>query len=681
MIRHYFRSYTTLFIKIKQNSYLFFYVILLILFWSFFYLSTLSNTPFGGDSSELVSAMVSWGIAHPPGYPLLVFLGNIFSRLLPFLNPYEKLSLLSAIFTFFSSLTLYFIILNLTRNQLISTTTSLFFLTLFPNWLYGIVPEVFSLATFLITAKIYLVLLIFKSKKNKNKLLIALFFLFGLSISHHHIFILFIPSFFYLIKKSFKLPEIYKIKFLLLGALLSGTVFYLYPPIVSYFNTPLDIENAKTFTGLIRLITRSSYGTFKAYVGSEGDFLNRLLDVFSLFIFIIHDLKPLGFVFIILGFISLRFINLIIFNYLIIQILFLLFFFFYSNFKLGNSFGLATYERFIIFIYIPLLIFFGIGLYNFQLFAQKFFFKIKAKKNLFLIFDIILMFIISFLILNNWVTNWSIIRNIKNNQTFKNFAQDLLQTLPKNSLYLPQSDHGYFLSENLQIVYQFRQDVLIIPQIIDREYIQERLRNKNKLLEFSENLTLEKFLMENSKNFLIFSEKPMTFGFWVPYGILWRFYSDINHFLPEKDKILESNIKFWSYHQIPKIDRREKNILFLNQVREHYLNQYWSYINFLSITNNKKFALKEAEKYLSDFYNHIKYLTIYINLKIQLNECDKRLQNVVQRALALNIHDSVDYIPLLQYFKVCEKNKKKYQEILLKYLNLKEKEDLPLKKI
>lgn len=42
------------------------------------YLTALSPGVGGGDSGELTAAALELGIAHPPGYPLYVWLGHLF---------------------------------------------------------------------------------------------------------------------------------------------------------------------------------------------------------------------------------------------------------------------------------------------------------------------------------------------------------------------------------------------------------------------------------------------------------------------------------------------------------------------------------------------------------------------------------------------------------------------------
>ena len=62
-----------------------------------FYLITLNGTiPAYRDSGDLINAVYTLGIAHPPGYPLYTLIGHVFLRLVPFANVAYRLNLFSA---------------------------------------------------------------------------------------------------------------------------------------------------------------------------------------------------------------------------------------------------------------------------------------------------------------------------------------------------------------------------------------------------------------------------------------------------------------------------------------------------------------------------------------------------------------------------------------------------------
>jgi tetratricopeptide (TPR) repeat protein len=73
------------------------------------YLLTLAPTVGPVDSGELILAATLPGIAHPPGFPIYVLIGHVFSRL-PFGNVAQRLNLLSAVFAALSAAGLFALI-------------------------------------------------------------------------------------------------------------------------------------------------------------------------------------------------------------------------------------------------------------------------------------------------------------------------------------------------------------------------------------------------------------------------------------------------------------------------------------------------------------------------------------------------------------------------------------------
>src|SRR3954452_20419673 len=61
------------------------------------YLRTMCRTIYVGDSGELAAAVHVMGIPHPPGYPLYVILGKLFSLLVPVGSPAIRLNIFSAV--------------------------------------------------------------------------------------------------------------------------------------------------------------------------------------------------------------------------------------------------------------------------------------------------------------------------------------------------------------------------------------------------------------------------------------------------------------------------------------------------------------------------------------------------------------------------------------------------------
>lgn len=664
-------------------------IFIIALVYCLLYLPNLTHFVFGGDSAELTTAFSIFGISHPPGYPLFTLLNNIWIRLIPFINNiYLKISFLNSIFILLSVIFVYFIFRLLIKDKFFSFFSSIFFLILFPIWLYGLIPEVFSFSLFLFSGQIYSLLCLYFKNKNQNYYKNIFLIFLGLSIAHHHFVVFLLPGYFYLILKT---PQLKKLFFKnyqknLLIVLFTGFIFYIYPIIVSFLDTPLDIENAKTISGLIRLITRASYGSFKAYSWVSSDILNRLYDFFSSIIFLIHDFRPLGIMFIIFGFIVLKKEDNQLFKFFLINLISISFFFFYANFYLNNQFGVATYERFLIFIYLILIFPFGIGLkYLLKIWQNsinKFLTNQLLKKITFNFFYLFLIFYY----LSIFRTNYQTIKLVKNFNIFNQFGQDLLLTPEKNSILILTSDNSSFISQNLYYLKNLRNDLyLITPAYIDRIHLQKRGNLKKlyfpKNTEESEKIWKD-FYQTNYKNGVkIFSEKPDSIGYWTPYGLLWKYYPNKNDQIKELIKIKKINVELWKNYQYPKLNQYSENILFTKDIQLFYNRQLWALINFYMILNEFNLANFYADQFFSLLRNDYQFLLTYINLNVSQQRCQANLKIAIDVFSRMKIKKSIDYKPLLNYYLVCEKNKQKYQTILDNYNKLKLEEEILLKKL
>ncbi len=79
------------------------------------YLKTLCPTVYVGDSGELIAAVYTLGIAHPPGYPLYCLLGKLFT-FLPFGSIAFRVNLMSAFFASLTIVLVYLVVLKIQVN-------------------------------------------------------------------------------------------------------------------------------------------------------------------------------------------------------------------------------------------------------------------------------------------------------------------------------------------------------------------------------------------------------------------------------------------------------------------------------------------------------------------------------------------------------------------------------------
>src|SRR3990167_7095437 len=142
------------------------------------YLKTLSPTYIPIDSAEFVLCMRFWGIFHPPGFPLYVFLGKIFVDFWPFGTLIYKANLVSAIFGALTLVFVYLVLRNLKVSAILAFALSIFLAVSQTFWEFSTAADVFTFSTFL------LILMLFFTFRGWRYLA---FFALGLSASHFYI--------------------------------------------------------------------------------------------------------------------------------------------------------------------------------------------------------------------------------------------------------------------------------------------------------------------------------------------------------------------------------------------------------------------------------------------------------------------------------------------------------------
>jgi hypothetical protein len=109
------------------------------------YLRTMCRTIYVGDSGELAAAVHVLGIPHPPGYPLYVLLGKLFSVIVPVGTPALRLNLFSA---FCSTAAVIFLCLTLNLlgfDKWLAAGVTLSFAFSASLWSQSGIPRVYAL--------------------------------------------------------------------------------------------------------------------------------------------------------------------------------------------------------------------------------------------------------------------------------------------------------------------------------------------------------------------------------------------------------------------------------------------------------------------------------------------------------------------------------------------------------
>lgn len=238
------------------------------------YLFTLAPNVYGFDSAEFATGAYSLGIVHPPGFPLYMLLGKLFS-LLPFGSVAYRLNLMSAVFAALTVYVLYQVIIKITGRAWIAWVSSAFLAFSIYFWNMSVVAEVYTLHTFFLVLELYILLRWRETGKQSALILFA--FIFGLSLTNHTTGLLFAPGFALLIVSSSKWKwRINWFWVLMICGFLIGLLVYIYIPIRANSDTPLNYIkeyysiDVTTFSGLLWMISGKAYHFFAfGYQGTE----------------------------------------------------------------------------------------------------------------------------------------------------------------------------------------------------------------------------------------------------------------------------------------------------------------------------------------------------------------------------------------------------------------------------
>src|SRR5215471_6641720 len=156
------------------------------------YLLTAARDIVLGDTPELVTAAITLGIPHPPGYPLFTMLGHLFSLLpagpLPF-----RVDLLAVACGAGTVALVYFTALRITGRRAASAFAALTLAVTPLFWSWSLVAEVFSLNNLLAALFINL-LVLWQERPQRIGFLIAAAFVSGLALTNQQTIVLLGPA-------------------------------------------------------------------------------------------------------------------------------------------------------------------------------------------------------------------------------------------------------------------------------------------------------------------------------------------------------------------------------------------------------------------------------------------------------------------------------------------------------
>lgn len=484
-----------------------------------------------GDSGDLVIAAYIGGVPHPPGYPLYTLLGFLLSKL-PFFSVSWRLSLLSSIPHAMSVGLVFLLIYYLTKkNTWAALFGSLLLLSNYLFFLYSTTPEVFAMFDLFILACWFL---LYRWQETWNfRYFYYACFVFGLSLTHHHVMAFFVPAFSYFIWKN---THAYKKKltmrrvFLSILSFLVGLLPYAYVPVAAVRDTIINWDRAVDLSGFVRLVTRADYGTFVSGGGYGETLVERWFAVVAYANFLVTDWSWVGITLTIVGLWALYKTQRIWFWSWVIALLCVgPLFFFYASFPLASRFTLGTYERFLLPSYVLMGVASGIGLgETLRIISGILTPRLTLSKRKAVMVLVFLTFLIYPLTISG-ITLWRFV-GLPKDRTADNMGIDILENTAPGAILLMSQDTALFTTQYVRYALGVRPDTAVIHAVrLPIEGYQASLTKSFPHLVFpkaSPATYVEEFVKANrTQSQRIYSNVILPAGegwYWVPRGMLYE---------------------------------------------------------------------------------------------------------------------------------------------------------------
>eukprot|EP00698_Gefionella_okellyi_P021470 TRINITY_DN6974_c0_g1_i1.p1 TRINITY_DN6974_c0_g1~~TRINITY_DN6974_c0_g1_i1.p1 ORF type:complete len:710 (+),score=152.25 TRINITY_DN6974_c0_g1_i1:75-2204(+) len=234
------------------------------------YIRTLCPSVPPGDSGEMITSAYTMGVAHPPGYPLFLMIGKLFT-LLPMGSVAWRVNLMSAVSDALAAGLLYLTAARWLGNLIdpIACAAAFAFTPLI--WTYALVAEVFALNNFLISLLLYLALCFYQTKRTIYACSGAM--VIGLGLCNQHTIVMYaLPL---IVCTMFvgwqKLGSPLAFAKLCVSGLV-GLLPYLHLPLMAYLNPsfpPSTWGDHVTLAGILKHFLRQEYGTFQLASGHD----------------------------------------------------------------------------------------------------------------------------------------------------------------------------------------------------------------------------------------------------------------------------------------------------------------------------------------------------------------------------------------------------------------------------
>jgi len=426
------------------------------------YLMTLAPTIVMEDSAEFIAAVATVGVAHPPGFPLYVIIGKLFTILIPFGSIAWKVNFMSAFFGASTITLVYLILRKLNVSNIIAFCSSLILAFSLIFWGLSVSAESYTMNSFFVA--LLLLVLIRWQENRKNSYLFWFAFLYGVSLTNHTMMSLLAPAYGIFIvlvdEKIFKKPGLI-LKMFLLACL--GLSIYFFILIRSLQHPDFNFGQVSNFIDLINHVSRRVYNDFSPdsqLFGKIGLIISFFVTIYEQFFLptIFLALGGLICLFKKNGPIALTTLSIFLFNSL--GIIFL------RKFGFGVEID-YSYQFYYLPCFLMIVVWFGVVI---QYLHDKLFTILGKQKKLWLVGRLaVLIFVIS-LPISFWSINYS-----KNDMSDfwlnYDYAKSVLASLEPNSILLfdydgtLQGDTEIFSYIYLKMVEGFRPDVSVVNDL------------------------------------------------------------------------------------------------------------------------------------------------------------------------------------------------------------------------
>jgi hypothetical protein len=445
----------------------------------------------------------------------------------------------------------YSLVSSLTKRKLIGLFSALLLLGNYLFFLYSVTPEVFALLDLFVIVLLYLLIC--------RRSLYAIAFVFGLSLTHHHVILFLVPAgIYWLWGQRFRLSMVLWF--------LAGLVPYAYVFIAARGHSIINWDRPTNLTGFIRLVTRADYGTFLSGGGVGILITQRLLSLKAYAQFILMDFTWIGIVLIVYGLYSLWRHNRRLFLFFILALLFLgPLFFFYASFPLLNRFTLGTYERFLLPSYVLFVVLAGIGLG--EIASWKYF----RARPVVLIAASLMIFL--YPVGQLGMTLWRFY-GLPADKTADNLGKDILSPLPAGSMLFLGNDTPLFSTQYMRYALSYRPDVVAIhsSRLSSPDYLITLQAVFPEMIFQATGDAMMNLVTSQKSEKRIFSYAPLNVGagwVWVPYGLTYELVDGKRQ--PSPADMYKKNLEIWKTFNDPTTGILSRyNHLMLSDVRDVY---------------------------------------------------------------------------------------------------------------